>query len=273
VPLPSKWSVLTKANMAFGQGITVNAVQMCAAFAAAVNGGSLYRPHFMRSINNALGETIREHPQMETRRVIREETSRKLVEILREAVTRGTGKSAAIPGADVVGKTGTAQKADPNGGYSQDRYVASFIGALMGSKPRMVIFVMLDEPAGKIRTGGKAAAPVFRKIGEAVLASCGALPPAETEAAILAGKAAPKKPVLHGAPPKAVALRKGAKPGEWVVPDLKGLDMRQVIEICGQMKCDASFQGVGVAAEQDPKPGITLREGGRLTVSFESPAG
>ncbi len=269
LPLPGKWSVLSKGNIAFGQGITVNALQISAAFAAAINGGNLYRPHLIKGMTNALGETVRENPQLEARKVIRESTSEKIVEILRNVVIRGTGKAAAIPGGDVIGKTGTAQKADPSGGYSPDKYVASFIGAIMASKPRLVIFVMLDEPAGKLRQGGKAAAPVFKKIGEAVLASCGRKP-TELENILASGACPVRKPSV--APTKSVPLRKGPGPGEWIVPDLKGLDMRQVIEICGKMKCDTSLQGVGLVVNQDPKPGHILKEGAPFSVSFDGQA-
>lgn len=264
--VPGKWSVLTKANISFGQGITVNAVQLTAAFAAAINGGSLYQPHLMKSVTNALGETIRENPPTLVRKVVKEATSEKLVEILRAVVERGTGKAAAVHGADVIGKTGTAQKADPSGGYSPDKYVVSFIGAMMSVKPRLAIFVMLDEPEGKSRTGGKAAAPVFRKIGEAVLAMCGSKPnPPDIILASSSGGF--KKPVV--VLPRSVTVRRGNKPGEWVVPDLKGLDMRQVLEVCGKMKCDVTFQGSGNAVSQSAKPGQILKEGAPLTVSFE----
>ena len=75
VPPPGRWSVLTKPNIAFGQGITVNALQLTAAFAAAVNGGILYRPHLMKRITNALGETIRDFGPIEIRQVIKPATS------------------------------------------------------------------------------------------------------------------------------------------------------------------------------------------------------
>lgn len=81
----------------------------------------------------------------------------------------GTGKLAAIPGYTVAGKTGTAQKAIPGGGYSRDRFVASFIGFTPLEKPRVVIAVVLDEPKGKIY-GGDVAAPVFSAIGAETLA-------------------------------------------------------------------------------------------------------
>lgn len=263
---PGKWSVLTKGNIAFGQGISVNAVQLTAAFGAAINGGILYRPHLMHSITNVLGETIRVNPPLEIRRVIKESTSQKIVEILRSVVAKGTGKSAGIPGVDVIGKTGTAQKPDPGGGYSPDKYVASFIGALMGIKPRLAIFVMIDEPAGKIRTGGKTAAPVFRKIGEGILALRGNRP-SDVDLIMASASTGVKKAGV--AYPRSVTVRRGPRPGEWIVPDLKGLDMRQVMEVCGKIKCDATFQGLGHAASQNPKPGNILKEGAPLTVSFE----
>jgi cell division protein FtsI (penicillin-binding protein 3) len=282
--LPGKWSAVSKGTIAFGQGITVNALQLSAAFAAAINGGNLYRPHLIKSMTNALGETISENPEVGPRKIIKESTSEKIVEILRDVVLRGTGKAAAIPGADVIGKTGTAQKVDSSGahsgeknggssveppkrrGYSQDKYVASFIGAIMASKPRLVIFVMLDEPAGKIRQGGKAAAPVFKKIGEAVLAACGRKP-TDLENILASGTCPVKK---SPAPQiKSVPLRKGPHPGEWITPDLKGLGTKQVTEICGKMKCDLSLQGVGFVADQTPKPGQVFKEGAPFSVTFD----
>ena len=266
LPLPGRWSVLTKANLAFGQGIAVTPVQLVAGFAAAVNGGVLYRPRLMRKITNAIGETVRENPPAAVRRVIKEQTSGSVVDILRLAVQQGTGKGAAIAGADVIGKTGTAQKADGAGGYSNDKYIASFVGALMSTKPRLVIFVMLDEPAGKNRTGGKIAVPVFRTIGEGILALCGSKP-SLPESILAASSLGPRK--YGQVQYRSVHVRKGANPGEWIVPELKGLDMRQVLEACGQMKCDATLQGTGRAIRQDPKPGQVLKEGAPLTVSFE----
>lgn len=262
---PAKWSNLTKANIAFGQGIGVTAAQLCAGFSAAINGGLLYRPHLMKRVTNALGETVREyHPVLE-RRVIKAATSQRLVSILRRVVQEGTGKAAAIPGMDVIGKTGTAQKADPSGGYSEDRYVASFIGALMDSKPRLVIFVLLDEPGVKKRTGGKIAAPVFSRIGSAILGVCGGKPVEIGPAMVSVDTIDPQRE--RAVRPTAV-VKKGPREGEWLVPDFRGMDIRQVVDICGKMKCDVSLLGSGVAIDQDPKPGAVLKEGARVNITF-----
>lgn len=265
LPLPGRWSVLTKANIAFGQGVTVNPLQLTAAFAAAINGGYLYKPHLMKRIANPLGETVRTNRPVLVRRVIKQSTSDQLRRILRRVVVKGTGKAAAIPGAEVVGKTGTAQKADPSGGYSKEKYVASFVGALLGIKPRMVILVMIDEPGNKHRTGGKIAAPVFRKIGEAILGLCGSRP-SKTFPILALGTDRYRYKSRRGS--RRVKIRRGPRDGEWIVPDLKGLNMRQVLEICGKMKCDTSFTGVGYAVRQDPPAGKILKEGAPLNVSF-----
>ncbi len=266
LPVPGRWSVLTKANIAFGQGISVTPLQLTASFAAAINGGSVYRPHLMQSVASAIGETVLENPPALIRTVIKPATSDAVVSILRQVVTDGTGKAAAIKGHDVIGKTGTAQKADPSGGYSPDKYVASFIGGLMDLKPRLAILVLIDEPAGKNRTGGKVAAPVFRKIGEGILALCGSKPN-EPDVILASASAAFKK---AGQKPRSqVTARKGPGPGDWIVPDLKGLDARQVLDLCGRIKCDPAFKGAGHVVQQDPKPGSVLKEGALLTVSFE----
>ena len=95
----------------------------------------------------------------------------------------------------------------------------------MDVKPRLVIFVMIDEPENKNRTGGKTAAPIFRKIGEGILALCGGKP---KEPDIIMASS----PVRYGTsgqtPHRSVLVRKGSRPGSWIVPDMKGFEMRQM---------------------------------------------
>ena len=86
-----------------------------------------------------------------------------LTTMLKDVVSAGTGTSAQIPGYQVAGKTGTAQKPDSHGGYSSDRYVASFVGMVPASRPRLVVLVTVDEPRGAI-WGGVVAAPAFAQI-------------------------------------------------------------------------------------------------------------
>jgi cell division protein FtsI (penicillin-binding protein 3) len=148
--LPSYWSGSTIGNVPIGQGIAVTPMQMASAYAAIANRGVWVRPHLVAGARAA------------RRRVVSRVVAAQLSTMLRGVVVSGTGTSAAIPGYLVAGKTGTAQKPDSHGGYS-NRYVASFVGFVPASRPRFVVAVMVDEPQSAI-WGGTVAAPAFRDI-------------------------------------------------------------------------------------------------------------
>jgi cell division protein FtsI (penicillin-binding protein 3)/stage V sporulation protein D (sporulation-specific penicillin-binding protein) len=152
-----QWSGSTIGTVPIGHGIAVTPVQMARAYAAIANGGRLVRPHLIDRIDGKTVGTTR-GPRVVSRRV-----SDQMLSMLRGVVLEGTGTEAAIPGYTVAGKTGTAAKIDPDGTYSTSRYVASFVGLVPATKPRLVIMVMVDEPHGDIY-GGVVAAPAFREI-------------------------------------------------------------------------------------------------------------
>jgi cell division protein FtsI/penicillin-binding protein 2 len=154
---PERWSGSTIGNVPIGHGIAVTPIQMAAAYAAIANRGVLVRPHFVERIEG------RPPRKPHRRRVLAATVAAKLTKMLRGAVLEGTGQLARIPGYDVAGKTGTAAKPDPEGGYSSDKYVASFVGFVPASAPRLVILVAVDEPRGDY-FGGVVAAPVFQQI-------------------------------------------------------------------------------------------------------------
>jgi cell division protein FtsI/penicillin-binding protein 2 len=154
---PARWSGSTIGNVPIGHGIAVTPIQMAAAYAAIANRGVLVRPHLVERIEG------RPPPKPHRRRVLAATVAAKLTNMLRGAVLEGTGQLARIPGYDVAGKTGTAAKPDPEGGYSSDKYVASFVGFVPASAPRLVILVAIDEPRGDY-FGGVVAAPVFQHV-------------------------------------------------------------------------------------------------------------
>ncbi len=163
-----QWSGLSLASMSFGHEISVTPIQMVSAISAIANGGVLIRPRLTHAIlkNGVLDRTF-EPEGIQT--VLSEETSRQMINILKSVVKTGTGAKAAIPGFEVAGKTGTAQKIDPKTHtYSQTKYLASFIGFVPADAPRLVILVMIDEPQ-KSYWGGEVAAPVFQKIARKTL--------------------------------------------------------------------------------------------------------
>jgi cell division protein FtsI (penicillin-binding protein 3) len=152
-----EWSGSTIGTVPIGHGIAVTPIQMARAYSVIANGGVLVRPHLIDRIDgHSVGAT-------RGRRVVSRGVSEQMLSMLRGVVLEGTGTKAAIPGYTVAGKTGTAAKIDPDGTYSTSRYVASFVGLVPATKPRLVIMVMVDEPHGDIY-GGEVAAPAFREI-------------------------------------------------------------------------------------------------------------
>ncbi|HEX2045342.1 MAG TPA: penicillin-binding protein 2 [Gaiellaceae bacterium] len=159
---PDDWSGSTIGNVPIGQGIAVTPMQMVAAYGALANEGVWLQPHLVERVE---GE---EAVEPKRRRVISERVAKQLKRMLRGVVEEGSGTSAQVPGYHIAGKTGTAAKPEPTGGYSTSRYVASFVGYVPASKPRIVVLVMVDEPKGTI-WGGVVAAPAFAEIAQFAL--------------------------------------------------------------------------------------------------------
>jgi cell division protein FtsI (penicillin-binding protein 3) len=156
-----------RANLSFGQGITVTPVQLVAAMAVFANGGRRVTPRLL-AVSRSDGEAEEIAPGAP---VISEQTARQVLGMLRAVVESGTGTQAALPNVAVAGKTGTAQKVK-EGTYSQKDYIASFVGIAPVVNPRFVIGVFVDEPQG-LHTGGIVAAPVFREVAAYALDQLG----------------------------------------------------------------------------------------------------
>jgi cell division protein FtsI/penicillin-binding protein 2 len=157
-----QWSGSTIGNVPIGQGIAVTPIQLASVYAAIANGGLWMQPRLVSRIGS------RPAPRPERRRIATPEVARQVKSMLTDVVELGTGGSAAIPGYTVAGKTGTAQKPDETGGYSSTRYVASFVGMVPATNPRLVVLVSVDEPGGAI-WGGVVAAPAFAEIARFAL--------------------------------------------------------------------------------------------------------
>jgi cell division protein FtsI/penicillin-binding protein 2 len=157
-----KWTGSTIGNVPIGQGIAVTPIQLAVAYAAIANGGYWLQPHFVDRIGD---DDIRPGAK---RRIMSEQTARLLTAMMQDVVADGTGVEAQVPGYSVAGKTGTAAKPEPTGGYSEERYVASFVGFAPARSPRIVVLVAIDEPRGAI-WGGTVAAPAFARIAEFAL--------------------------------------------------------------------------------------------------------
>jgi stage V sporulation protein D (sporulation-specific penicillin-binding protein) len=151
------------ATVSFGQGISVTPIQQVVAVSAIANGGYWVKPHFVKEVWDGKKKKKISTTPIEKRQIIRPQTATQVREILRGVVQNGTGTEANLPGFQVAGKTGTAQKPKPEGGYYEDKYVVSFIGFAPTEKPNMVVYVALDEP-NMDGTSGSLAASVARDI-------------------------------------------------------------------------------------------------------------
>lgn len=161
--VPSHWSELSTMTIAYGHGIADSPLHLAAAYASILNGGTLVRPTLLKQ----------DHPQTGPR-IVSKAVSDQMRQMLRAVVTRGTASFGDVPGYLVAGKTGTADKPDPQGGYFNDKVMATFASAFPANNPRYVLVVTLDEPSvtaggASRRTAGWTAVPVaaemIRRVG------------------------------------------------------------------------------------------------------------
>jgi cell division protein FtsI (penicillin-binding protein 3) len=200
------------------------------------------------------------------RQVISRETAGTLTRLLTRVVEAGTGHFAAIPGYDVAGKTGTAQKLDPaTHRYSRAPGVLSFVGFVPADDPRLVMLVMLDEPKNE-SWGSEAAAPIFSAIGGQVLRYLEVPPRDATPLQIVTG-AGVESPVA-GRVRQMSAAEPAAERG---MPDLRGTTLRQALAALAPLGVHVELAGRGRVVQQTPAPGEALGETvtARLTLSGE----
>lgn len=152
------------ATTSFGQGVSVTPIQQITAVSAAINGGYLYQPYIVKSLNEPeTNGVIKETKKKVVRKVISSKTSEQVRMTLESVVTNGTGRPAFIDGYRVGGKTGTAQKVK-DGRYMVGNYITSFIGFLPADDPQVVVYVAIDNAKGITQYGGTVAAPIAKTI-------------------------------------------------------------------------------------------------------------
>lgn len=166
---PHRWSKISITHVPMGHEVGATPIQVVNAMCAIANRGKLMIPQIVSSITNPEGETVVEFPPVEVRQVVPEDVGEKVVAALAEVVSKkGTAEKAHVPGFQVAGKTGTAQKISPNGGYEHNKYVVSFAGFFPVEKPEICMLVLIDDAVApsNLNYGGQIAAPVFSKIAQ-----------------------------------------------------------------------------------------------------------
>jgi len=276
---PPQWSGLSLATMSIGQEISVTTLQMVNAFSAVANGGRLLQPQIVRARLDAEGREIQRTLEPKViRQVIAPDTARQLIEMMTTVVRDGTGRHAAIPGYDVAGKTGTAQKMDPaTRRYSRAPGVLSFVGFVPAQDARLAMIVMLDEPKTE-KWGSEAAAPIFAAIGKEALRYLNVPPRHTAPVALVRGElgASPASFVTTAA---AATIEAGpAEPpiateeSATVMPAVHGLSLRQALDTLAPLDVRLEVSGRGIVVEQMPPPGAPLPAGTLCRLALASPA-
>lgn len=160
---PRYWSKTSIGAVPIGQEVGVTALQLASAFSVIANGGQLMKPYIIEEVRDKQGEVVLKTQPKLIRKVLSLDTAARMTKMLTGVVEEGTGKRAQISGITSSGKTGTAQKLDPNGAYSHNKFVASFVGFAPAEDPLITIVVSVDEPH-PYYYGGVVAAPVFSAV-------------------------------------------------------------------------------------------------------------
>ncbi len=267
----ASWSALSLPTISFGQEIGVTLLQMARGYAAVANDGLLPTPYLVQEIRRSESDIRRITPRAPVR-VVSPATAAILRRLMAGVVEEGTGKLAAVPGYTAAGKTGTAQKAMPGGGYAKDRHVASFVGFSPVEAPRLVVAVVVDEPRGKYY-GGDVAAPVFSAVMGESLRLLGVPPGLPDQApAILTADLSAGARVAGPAPLLVPAANRfdagGAEPAEGTVPELAGLSARDAVRALARAGLTARLSGRGFVVAQDPPAGTAAGRGGTCLVAL-----
>jgi cell division protein FtsI (penicillin-binding protein 3) len=290
----NKWGEIGLATISFGQGVTATPLQIATGYAAIANGGVLNKPHLLRKVVDEKGRVLVEG-KVESRRVLAPDVARTMRTML-HAVTEkgGTGEKLAIPGYPAAGKTGTAQKVDPvTHRYSTEKWASSFVGFAPLDDPRLVIFVLVDEPTGT-HYGGAVAGPIWREVMVDALRYLNVTPTADAALAQAAAAKSSAAAVALAEPPRprsappavetgAAAADESESPAAGAaadeaepagpqreIPDFTGMSLGEALDAARKAQLPLEVAGSGRAVAQEPPPGRAPL-GARCRVKFAPP--
>lgn len=241
---------LSLSNMSFGQGVATTGIQMLSAYSTIANKGLYIKPTLIKGGNN----TVKARP------LIKEDLAKSVEDLLVKVVEEGTGKKAQIPMFKIAGKTGTAQRVSPTGGYRG--YIGGFIGYPTDVKNPFVVYVYIDNPKGRHYYGGSTAGPVFKKITEYLLFKNKDFGNLSMKDDLPINKIDTVK-VKHSSTRYA---------GAGLVPDFMGLDKRSSAKLGEKVNAKVIHRGIGVVVEQTPAKGSPLKSGESIILEYRPPS-
>lgn len=237
-------SAIDLATISFGQTNTVTSLQLMTAFNAIANGGDLIQPHIVKEIshedesgNRVIDETIKPTIKKD---VLSEESTALLRSYLERTVTKDGPDGSFVQGYNVGGKTGTAQKVDPETGtYSSSKYISSMIALAPVENPQITVFIAVDEPSNGLYYGGEVAAPLMKELFEEVF-----------------------KYMDSPLAKERFSIYKNV-----IIPDVRGKSVEEAKEILKENNLEAKVEGNGkTIISMDTSPGSTVKEGTTITI-------
>ena len=310
-PESPRFSLVDLGTSSFGQGNAVTPIQQVMALAAVVNGGNLMKPYIAKEFYDQEGNLVKESSPTVIRRVISENTAKDLINALESVVENGTGRFGRVTGYSVGGKTGTAQKINPNGGgYLEGSYIMSFLGFAPAENPQVVLYVMVDEPTIGPQWGSQIAAPIFSGMMSDILKIYD-IPPDELDTQTPSAQLGIVPNLINQSieeamgsleftgfnlqvegdgqfivaqTPKAgielpvnstIVVYTGSQATnnnvEVTVPNLKGKTVREVKELLGFLNLTVEIRGSGIAVDQRPRAGEIVKGNTTIVVEFTPP--
>lgn len=227
------------ARIGFGQAVAVTPLQLITGVCSIVNGGTLYRPYLVSSVDSYDGKNLATREPIVVRRTVSEATSAKMREYLRGVVESGGGSKAGVAGYAIGGKTGTAQKYAGGGGIAQGKYVSSFIGFAPANDPKYAVLMIVDEPQGYMYYGSLVAAPYAGDVFEKIFDYADIAPSEDTGVEYT------------------------------FMPDVIGMPARQAVETLEKQGFEAELIGEGIITAQTPIPNTRIKVGDTVLIRSE----
>jgi cell division protein FtsI (penicillin-binding protein 3) len=272
----SDWSTVSLGQIAMGHEVGVTALQIATAYCAIANGGFLVKPRLIRQIIDQNNNQVFSEKTKVLRRIADVQTMKEIRQMLRGVITDGTGENASIAGWKIAGKTGTAQKWK-DGKYSNKQFISNFVGFFPYDDPKILTFIMLDEPSQPFHWGSEGAAVAFNRVVKRIINMDNSItPPKNKKYTSL------KKPINYLN--KEIDIKDKIEPerielsflstqqiygDKTEVPEIRGFSMRKAMRVLRSFDLNFKIQGTGKVLWQSPRPGAIVKKETICVVGLE----
>jgi len=272
----SDWSTVSLGQIAMGHEVGVTALQIATAYCAIANGGFLVKPRLIRQIIDQNNNQVFSEKTKVLRRIADVQTMKEIRQMLRGVIIDGTGENASISGWKIAGKTGTAQKWK-DGKYSNKQFISNFVGFFPYDDPKILTFIMLDEPSQPFHWGSEGAAVAFNRVVKRIINMDNSITPPKNKKYVSL-----KKPnnylnkeidIKDEIEPERIELSflstQQIHGDKTEVPEIRGFSMRKAMRVLRSFDLNFKIQGTGKVLWQSPRPGSIVKKETICVVGLE----